>query len=78
MLGAFTSSNKEQTMTQDAMSAPTRRAMPLWFWIVAGLGLAWNVFGAVQFTGSLSATAESLQAQGLTADQATVMLGYPV
>lgn len=65
-------------MTQDAMSAPTGRAMPLWFWSVAGLGLAWNVFGAVQFTGSLSATAESLQAQGLTAEQAAVMLGYPV
>ncbi|MDP3196786.1 hypothetical protein [Tabrizicola sp.] len=49
----------------------------LWFWAAAGLGLAWNLFGAVQFIGSLSATPESLQAQGLTADQAAVMLGYP-
>jgi hypothetical protein len=50
---------------------------PLWFWIATGLGLAWNVFGAVQFLGSLKATPESLQAQGMTAEQAAVMLGYP-
>jgi hypothetical protein len=49
----------------------------LWFWAAAGLGLAWNVFGAVQFIGSLSVTPESLQAQGMTAEQAAVMLGYP-
>jgi|LauGreDrversion4_2_1035121.scaffolds.fasta_scaffold35795_3 hypothetical protein len=65
-------------MTQDATSAPTRRAVPMWFWAAAGLGLAWNIFGAVQFIGSLSATPESLQAQGLTPEQAAVMLGYPV
>lgn len=52
-------------------------ALPTWFWIAAIAGLAWNVFGAVQFVGSLSATPESLQEQGLTAEQATVMLGYP-
>lgn len=51
--------------------------LPLWFWIAAGLGLAWNLFGAVQFLGSLSATPESLTASGLTAEQAAVMLGYP-
>jgi hypothetical protein len=51
--------------------------MPVWFWIAAGLGLAWNIFGVVQFLGSLSATSESLMASGLTAEQAAVMLGYP-
>lgn len=51
--------------------------LPVWVWIVAILGLAWNAFGAVQFVGSLNATAESLQAQGMTAEQAAVMLGYP-
>ncbi len=65
-------------MAKDKMSAPPKPATPLWFWIVAGLGLAWNIFGAVQFVGTLSATPESLQAQGLTAEQAAVMLGYPV
>lgn len=51
--------------------------LPIWFWIAAILGLAWNVFGAVQFVGSLSARPESLAAQGLTPEQAAVMLGYP-
>lgn len=64
-------------MTLDATPASTKTAAPLWFWIVAGLGLAWNIFGAVQFVGTLSATPESMQAQGLTPEQATVMLGYP-
>lgn len=53
-------------------------SMPVWFWIAAGLGLAWNIFGVVQFLGSLSATSESLMASGLTAEQAAVMLGYPL
>lgn len=57
----------------DAKSA----RLPIWFWIAAVLGLAWNIFGLVQFIGSLSATSESLQAQGMTPDQAAVMLGYP-
>ena len=65
-------------MSQIASQASYPRAVPAWFWIVAALGLAWNLFGAVQFTTSLSATPESLQAQGLTADQAAVMLGYPI
>jgi hypothetical protein len=49
----------------------------LWFWIATALGLAWSLFGLVQFVGSLKATPESLIASGLTADQARVMLGYP-
>jgi hypothetical protein len=65
-------------MTQTATHQPPASAVPLWFWIVAALGLAWNLFGAVQFIASLSATSESLQAQGMTPDQAAVMLGYPV
>ena len=60
-------------MSADATPTPTRRAPPLWFWGVAALGLAWNIFGAVQFVGTLSATVDSLQAQGLTAEQAAVM-----
>lgn len=40
-------------------------------------GIAWNVFGVVQFLASLSATPESLAATGLTPTQIEVMLGYP-
>jgi hypothetical protein len=64
-------------MSNDRTFGTTTANLPLWYWIVAGLGLAWNLFGAVQFVLSLAATTESLQAQGLTADQAAVMLGYP-
>jgi hypothetical protein len=51
--------------------------LPSWFWIAAGLGLVWNVFGAYQYLISVRATQESLIASGLTAEQAAVMLGYP-
>jgi hypothetical protein len=54
------------------------QTLPRWFWIVTLLGLAWNIFGLVQFVSSLSATQESLVAGGLSAEQASVMLGYPV
>tara|TARA_R110002020_G_scaffold39991_2_gene118307 strand:- start:7248 stop:7703 length:456 start_codon:yes stop_codon:yes gene_type:complete len=64
-------------MTDTTAPRSPRRTAPTWFWVTAAAGLAWNLFGAVQFLGSLSATPESLQAQGLTAEQASVMLGYP-
>lgn len=50
---------------------------PAWLWATAGLGLAWNAYGIVQFVASLSATPDGLMAQGLTEAQAAVMLGYP-
>jgi hypothetical protein len=55
----------------------TSTTTPMWFWIASVLGLGWNLFGVYQFFGSLSATPESLQAKGMTAEQAAVMLGYP-
>lgn len=64
-------------MTMDTALPGADPRPPLWFWIAAGLGLAWNVFGAVQFFGTLSATTESLTVQGMTPEQAAVMLGYP-
>ena len=63
------------TTSYSASSKPHR---PAWFWIAAGLGLAWNVFGLVQFAGSLTSTADSLMEAGMTAEQAAVMKGYPV
>jgi hypothetical protein len=41
------------------------------------LGLTWNLLGAYQFIGSLSATPESLAATGFTPDQAQATLGQP-
>ena len=63
------------TISDSASSKPNH---PTWFWIVAGLGLAWNVFGLVQFAGSLTSTPDSLMEAGMTAEQAAVMKGYPI
>jgi hypothetical protein len=61
-----------------ALSLPARSLRaPLWLSIAALGGVAWNLFGAVQFAGSATATAESLMASGLTPEQAAVMTGYP-
>ncbi len=62
----------------DSTPASTTSKRPLWFWIAAGLGFAWNVFGLVQFAGSLTSTPDSLMEAGLTAEQAAVMKGYPI
>jgi hypothetical protein len=50
---------------------------PLWLSFAALGGVAWNVFGAVQFASSATATTESLIATGLPPQQAAVMTGYP-
>ncbi len=55
---------------------PTARA-PLWMIAAAVGGIAWNIFGVVQFAGSVTATETDLIASGLTTDQAAVMTGYP-
>lgn len=64
-------------MSNTAQQSTNTATVPLWFWIVSILGLAWNIFGVVQFLGSLSVTSDGLVASGLTAEQAAVMLGYP-
>jgi hypothetical protein len=50
---------------------------PVWFLAASLGGIAWNIFGGIQFAGSIVATEQSLVASGLTADQAAVMTGYP-
>jgi hypothetical protein len=50
---------------------------PIWLTVVAGLGLAWNLFGVFQFFTTLNPSLESLAAQGLTPDQAAVMISIP-
>jgi hypothetical protein len=56
---------------------PLAGRWPVWLTTVALSGIAWNVFGVVQFTGSVNATEASLIASGLTPGQAAVMTGYP-
>jgi hypothetical protein len=59
--------------SESASVAPTTR------WITAvGLGGAvWNLYGIVQFVGSVTATEASLVAAGMTPEQAAVMTSYP-
>ena len=63
-------------MSSSSHSLSPSRA-PLWFIAASVGGIAWNIFGAVQFAGSVAATEGSLIASGLTAEQAAVMTGYP-
>jgi hypothetical protein len=56
---------------------PVSARAPIWFIATSIGGIAWNLFGAVQFAGSFVATEASLIASGLTAEQAAVMTGYP-
>lgn len=59
---------------------PTSLAVPTprWLTTLALFGLAWNLFGAVQFIGTVGASAESLLAQGLSPEQVRVSTGLPV
>jgi hypothetical protein len=55
----------------------SRAKVPKWFWIVAALGLAWNVFGVVQFMATAQGTVDSLMGNGLTKEQAQLYVGLP-
>jgi hypothetical protein len=52
--------------------------MPSWFWAAALLGLAWNVFGVVQFLATAQGTIGSLMRSGLTQQQAQLYLNLPI
>jgi len=58
-------------------AAPQSHRLPIWTTVIAVGGVAWNLFGAVQFQAAVTATTESLVASGLTPEQASVMTGYP-
>jgi hypothetical protein len=61
----------------DQTLSKARSRMPLWLTVTATAGIAWNLYGAVQFAGAVTATADSLVASGMTPEQAAVMTGYP-
>ncbi len=62
------------------MSTTTLRpglSTPVWFWLLAGLGLAWNLFGLMRFLDTAFATPEALVAGGMTPDQAVFYAALP-
>lgn len=56
----------------------SRTRIPLWYWTVAGLGLAWNAFGIVRFLGSATASEADMLAQGMTPEQAALYASLPM
>jgi hypothetical protein len=50
---------------------------PPWFWLMAGLGLAWNLFGVVQFLSTAGASVDALVRGGMTPAQAALYAGLP-
>jgi hypothetical protein len=70
------SDTKEAPMSTVPVNPASTRA-PLSRIAVSLGGIVWNLFGAIQFAGSVRATEASLVASGLTAEQAAVMTGYP-
>lgn len=52
-------------------------APPIGFWVAAGLGLTWNLFGIYQFVSTAGGTVESLMASGLTQPQAELYAALP-
>lgn len=52
--------------------------MPFWFWVVSISGLAWNVFGAMQFAGQVTQNESAMMGAGMTADQAAVYSALPL
>lgn len=51
---------------------------PIWFRIIVGLGILWNVFGVYQFVTQTFADEAMLLNGGMTAAQAALYAGLPV
>ena len=63
------------TSSPTVVKAP--KTTPLWFWVVAGLGLAWNIFGLFAFKEFVTGTQEYWQSTGMTTSQATLYSSLP-
>lgn len=55
----------------------TKRSLPLGVRVLAVLGIAWNAFGVVQWSGQALATPATLIAKGMTPAQATLYAALP-
>lgn len=55
-----------------------RVRLPVWVWLFAALGAAWNVFGIVQLVDFATQTQASLMMKGMTPPAAELYYGLPV
>ncbi len=55
----------------------TQSRTPAWFFIAAGLGLAWSVFGIYQYLNTVGGSLADFEAAGMSAEQAAIMAAVP-
>jgi hypothetical protein len=55
----------------------SKSAVPKWFWPAAFFGLAWNIFGIIQFLPTVQGTVDNFMAKGLTKEQAELYVSLP-
>jgi lipopolysaccharide export LptBFGC system permease protein LptF len=65
------------TQTSSTSRNNDRPTTPTWFWIVTGLGLAWNIFGLTAFNEFAKGTKDYWQSTGMTAEQAALYSSLP-
>ncbi|MEN9384624.1 MAG: hypothetical protein RL323_1767 [Pseudomonadota bacterium] len=51
---------------------------PVWFWLAAAAGLAWNVFGIVQFLSTTGVPVDALVKGGMSQEQAEFYFKLPI
>jgi hypothetical protein len=56
----------------------SKSTVPKWFWPATLFGLAWNIFGIVQFLPTVQGTVGSFMAKGMTKEQTELYVGLPV
>jgi hypothetical protein len=66
--------DKENIVMSDSLS---RTAVPGWFWMVATLGLAWNLFGLFKFLAMAESNVGNLMNSGLSRAQAELYANLP-
>jgi len=55
-----------------------RAPLPIWVWVIAAIGVAWNVFGIVQWVDFVTQTQASLMMKGMTPSAAELYYGLPM
>ncbi len=60
----------------ESAGAPSNR-VPVWYWVLSLVGLAWNAFGVMEYLNTVRSTPAGLVASGLTEAGAAVMSSLP-
>jgi hypothetical protein len=51
--------------------------VPLWFWGAGALGVCWNLYGLVRFSGTFTPAGQTAMTAGMTPAQAALYLSLP-